>query len=368
MAKRSSTKRHRAPTRTEKSNKASVEANGSDRQQVRGKLASEVEMRHPKWLLYPWIPHALLSMVVGHPCVGKSSFIAALIAHATGGANMEDIVRGPSGRVVFLPGHEEDLEVMTIPRLKAARVRLERVKLLTEEGISVLRDKERLARTVNEFGAILLVGDPIDSYIDEGFAENDGQAVRPLLEAAAWIARETQAAVCFARHPGKDPENVMPGSRAWRAVPRSIVQLTADGQIPPDFQISHFKDSLGTKSTPRRYVMEQKGEGAPRFLLGNDLDATTEELTRAALGPLSRYKLMTACRLVRWTFTEESAPTRAKLGEEARKLGLGEDTLADALRLLGVRSVPPAHRGDPWKLVHEAGEWPAWLPDESIPL
>lgn len=330
-----------------------------------GKTAAEFETRTVEWLLHPWIPRALLSMVVGNPCVGKSSFIAALLAHATGGRSMEDFVRNRHGKAVFLPGYEEDLEVMTVPRLRAAGVRLERVLMLTDDRISLAKDKEQLARTVKAFGASMLVGDPIDSYIDEEFSENDSQAVRPLLEAAAWIARETGAAVVFARHPGKDKDNVMPGSRAWRAVPRSIVQLTTDGSIPPRYLLSHFKDSLGTKSQAREYSLDQEPGEPPTFEMGEDVDRVAEDLLRSAQAPTGRYKLMLACRLVRYCFEEEKEPTRVKLGEEARRQGLGEDTLADALRLLGVKSIPPGKRGDPWILKRTSVFWPKWLPQES---
>ncbi len=342
--------------------------NGKPPSPFTGRLASEVESRAVEWLLYPWIPKGLLSMVVGNPCVGKSCFIAALVAHATGGPNLEQLVKNRPGKVIMLPGYEEDLEVMTVPRMRAAGCVMSRVKLLTDERISLLRDKEALAKCVEDFGASLLVGDPIDSYIDDGFAENDATVVRPVLEAAAWIARKSGAAVCFARHPGKDSGNVMPGSRAWRAVPREIVQLVSDGNIPPDFMLSHFKDSLGTGECPRRYDLKRKGVDPPVFLLGNDVDQTAEDLSRSAGGPVGRYKLMAACRLIRWTFTDDRCPTRHHLGEEARKQGLGEDTLNDALRLLMVRTVPPDSKGGPWKLVHATPEWPAWLPDESIPL
>ena len=333
-----------------------------------GRLASDVESKAVEWLLYPWIPRGLFALVVGNPCVGKSTFLAALIAHATGGPNLEMLVKNRPGKVVLLPGYEEDLEVMTIPRLKAAGAQMNRVRILTADRISLLQNKAALATEIDAFGACLLVADPIDSYVNEDFHENDATAVRPVLEAAAAIARLTNAAVVAARHPGKDVGNICPGSRAWRAVPRSIVQLTADGNVPPDFSIGHFKDSLGTGECPRRYELQRKGAHPPVFLLGNDVDHTAEELTRSAGGPVGRYKLMAACRLIRWMFSEDEAPTRHSLGEEGRKIGVGEDTLNDALRLLGVRAVPPARRGDPWKLLHTALEWPSWLPDESVPL
>lgn len=330
---------------------------------IQFRLASEVQMRQVQWFFHPWIPRAMLTLVVGPPAVGKSSFLAALMAHATGGNALEPRTAMRAGRVVLLPGAEEDVDVMTIPRLKRAGADLSKVKLLEGSNLALIRDHDRLVKIVQQFEASLVVGDPIDSYADEGLQEDKGQHVRPLLEAAASLAQKTGAAVVFARHPGKDMSNVLPGSRQWRAVPRSVLLLSEDGGRPPTYVLSHYKDSLGTDSVPRRYSLMDDGSGPRLFRLEEEVDTSQEELAKANGGPTGRWKLFAACRLIRWLFEEEESPTRAQLGEDARKLGLGEDTVNDALRLLGVKSIPPTERGLPWRLVRTMEDWPAWLPD-----
>jgi len=329
-----------------------------------GKMASKFRVRSIAWFYHPWVPSGLLTLVVGQPCNGKSTFIAGLIAMATGGAGIEHRIGNKTGRVVLLPGHEEEIEALTLPRLKAAGARLDRVRILDGGHWALVSHKERIAQVVRRDKAILLIGDPIDSYVDEGFSENDGQAVRPTLEAAAWIARQTGAAVVFSRHPGKDPANILPGSRQWRAVPRSILQLTTDGNTPPQFVLSHYKDSLGTRSTPRYYLLERTGDGPPKFVLTDEIDRSAEEMTKSAGGPTGRWKLFGACRLVRWMFEVDDSPTRVSLGQEGSKIGIGEDTINEAMRLLGVKSLPPAERGTPWRLARTQPEWPAWLPGD----
>lgn len=334
---------------------------------MRWAMADQMEEQPIRWLLNPWIPLGMLSMVVGHPNVGKSTFLAWIISLATHRKAESPPYGMQFGRVILLPGHEEQFEVMTLPRLKKAGVALDRVKVLERGNVSLARDRDRLTGIARRFGATLIVGDPIDSYVEDCFSEDRGQDVRPLLEAAGGIAQDTGAAVVFARHPGKDPNNIMPGSRQWRAVPRIIVQLTSDGHIPPRYLISHFKDSLGTEASPRRYSLLDDGSGPRRFGLEEEVDQSAEEMTRTAGGPCGRYKLQAACRLVRWVFGQEEKPTRVGLAEEARKQELGADTVNEALRLLGVKAVPPAERGGPWYLVRTQEEWPAWLPEVTPP-
>jgi len=331
------------------------------------RLASEMEKQPVEWLMHPWIPRRMLTLIVGQPNVGKSTFLAALMAWETGCRGHSGRVSKVPGRVVLMPGQEEDFEVMTLPRLVRAGVVVDRVKVLEEPNVGLVRDRDRLTAFISSFGATLVIGDPIDSYVDDGFSEDRGQDVRPLLEAAARIAKNTGAAVVFARHPGKDPQNVMPGSRQWRAVPRVILQLTSDGHFPPRYMIGHYKDSLGTEASPRQYALLDDGSGPRRFELQEEVDRSSEEMSKAGGGPTGRYKLTAACRLVRWVFSQEEKPTRVALAEEARKQELGADTVNEALRLLGVKSVPPAERGGPWYLVRTQEEWPAWLPDVTPP-
>jgi len=334
---------------------------------LKWRLASEVTRRNVEWLIHPWLPRGMLTLIVGHPGVGKSTFLASIVAWETTGRFPGQANQGKPGRVVLLPGHEEQFDVMTAPRLHRAGVDLDRVKFLDGGNLSLVRDRDRLTGIVDSFGATLVVGDPIDSYVDDGFSEDRGQDVRPLLEAAAGVGTDTGATVVFARHPGKDPNNILPGSRQWRAVPRVVVQLTSDGHVPPRYLISHFKDSLGTEAGPRRYSLLDDGTGPRLFTFEEEVERSAEELAKAAGGPTGRYKLMAACQLIRWLFAEETAPTRSALGSKGREQGLGEDTINDALRLLGVKSVPGQGRDSPWKLVRTQDEWPAWLPTPTPP-
>jgi hypothetical protein len=112
--------------------------------------------------------------------------------------------------------------------------------------------------------------------------------------------------------------------------------------------------------------MPAKDGEPPRLVIEEEVERSAQDVASATGGPVGRYKLMSACRLVRWLFEQDDDPTRVALGDEARKQGLGEDTVNEALRLLEVRSVPPAERGLPWKLVCNQPDWPVWLKNGGL--
>ncbi len=335
------------------------------KERIEACLASEIAPEKADWLWYPWVPKRELTMIVGLPNTGKSTLIAALLAHVTSDYPVLGGEKKKAGRVVFLPGFEETFSVMTLPRLLRAGATVDRIKVVRKGNLALLRDRDRIAHLVSSYEADMLIGDPIDSYVDEGISEDKGQQVRPMLEAAHHIATETGCAVVFARHPGKDEENIMPGSRQWRNVPRSIIHLSHDSGIPPRYIMALWKDSMGTGARPVRYhLLGEPGE-PKKWIMDQELDQSAEQLAKNASGPTGRFKLLLACQLVRWLFDEEEQPTRAMLAEEGRKQGLGDDTVYEALRLLAIRSVPPPERGYPWKLCRTEKEWPAWLPAVS---
>src|SRR5262245_4970845 len=128
MAKRS----RKSPSGTT-GRKASADpqsTNGQEERHLAGRLASEIGKESVVWLWWPWIPRGMLTLIVGNPSVGKSTFLAGLMAMATGGPSLDATGRHKAGRVLLLPGYEESFRVMTSPRLEAAKVRMDRVRVL----------------------------------------------------------------------------------------------------------------------------------------------------------------------------------------------------------------------------------------------
>lgn len=220
---------------------------------TRSRPASSYRTKHVEWFLRPWVPMGMLTLVVGLPGTGKSSFSAHLLSQ--------------SKSAIILPGWEESFEIMTVPRLIANGVNLDRVHVLDRGDWRLPHARDRLVEEVEAVKADLVLFDPISSYLAEGGSENDGQFVRPVLEACVDVATQTNAAVVGVRHPGKNGTNLMVGSREWRALPRSIVELMYDPGPPATRLIRLYKDSLGQEPAPRRYDLIGEPGKPRRFII-----------------------------------------------------------------------------------------------------
>lgn len=313
--------------------------------ETRGRLASDLVPQTVEWLIKPWIPRALLSVVVGMPNIGKSTFMAWLLGIAKSAA--------------ILPGFEEVPEVTTLPRLKAHKVLLESVRFLDDRPYFLPRDKVRIANILTGWEADLLVIDPIDSYMDEDLNENVGRDVRTFLESAAWIARETGAAVVGVRHPGKDRTNVMPGSRQWRAVPRMIVELIEDSSVPPKKFIRHFRDGLGQDARPREYVLQGE-RGKPRvFKLLGEMDDALNTLSTSAGDPACRLKVRLAGQVLRHMMESETECFAEDYMARLQAQSIGGSAGYEARRLCGIFSIPSGS-GAKWVMKRADVPWPKW--------
>jgi hypothetical protein len=259
--------------------------------------------------------------VVGQPEVGKSSFLAFLIGRAE--------------RTLLLPGFEEDLERVTLPRLKAHGAKLSTVNVLNDRPYHFPGHTDLLTAAAQRWRADLIVLDPVDSYTDEGKGENDSVAVRLALEALATLAIRTGAAVVGTRHPGKDPTNVCPGSRQWRAVPRVILELVSLSTDPPQQHISSYKCSIRKKPPPLSFTLADQGKRWPVFTPGELVDPAEAALAHDLPKGGERWKHEEAWELIQAVLADGEKDSREVIakGEEYR---INESTLRHAAARYGV--------------------------------
>ena len=315
-----------------------------------GTVASMVKVRSIEWLLEPWIPRAMLTLVAGLPGVGKSTFLSWLVAQAK--------------RACILPGYEEIPSLSLIPRLAANGADLESVRLLDSRRYSLPRNVKNIINNLKGWEADILIIDPLDSYMDDDKNENAASDVREFLEACTEIGEMTGAAIVGVRHPGKSHRNIMSGSKNWRAVPRVILELASDGGVPEKFLLKHYKNSLGGFAKPMYYTLEGEGKAPRRFVLGDEVCESIVDLAMAADGPTGRRKLTEACRLLKYMFEQEETPSVSEDVNACNRLGIGEKARDEAKRILAIFSVPSGV-GSAWVMKRLDKEWPEWLVEED---
>lgn len=284
-----------------------------------GRLASDVIQRPAEWFVDSLILSRALTLVTGDPSTGKSTFGAWLCSQAQ--------------RPIILPGYEESIESALVPRLQANGVNLERCRILDDRVWWLPSDYERLLAVCAGWHADLLWIDPIDSYL-HCVSENDHTGVRIGLESLARLAIRLNLAVVIARHPGKQPGNICPGSRQWLAVPREVVELRRDLGPPERRAMRLRKDPHNVGTGPREFSLE--GELRQPRVLKLAASITQEDVdSMGVLDAQDRYMVEEAMEMLR-DLLADGEQLASWCYNECEKVKLKERTVREARRRLGV--------------------------------
>lgn len=309
-------------------------------------LLSDVKIEKVDFLFEPFIPKGMLTIVVGRPSIGKSTFLAWLTARAR--------------FTVMIASPEESMAKATAPRLEVNGVKNDKVLVLKDPRYKLPRGERLIVDVMRQFGAELLIMDPVSSSMEEGKVEISTEDVRGLLESAHRIAEATNAAVVGVRHPGKKEGNVLKGSTSWEEVPRSVVVLEKEVSNPPRHFLRHHKDGNGTNSKARLYSLA--GEpGTPKlFELGAELDVADEQLAALSDDLLMQWDVREVCKVVKHLFQQDPEPLVNDLVVHCRNLGISETARRKALNYLGIERRATSVGGKR-KMVRTQKNWPPWL-------
>jgi AAA domain len=292
-----------------------------ERFRLLGKSLACFQVGKLQWFLPRYVPRSLLTLVVGKPTTGKSTFLAWLMSQAQ--------------KAVLFPGHEEAFTVMTLPRLYRHGIKGGQVHVV-DEGEWLLPERESgVVRLVQALKADLVVFDTLSSYVPEGMSANDPVAVRGFLEALARIAAKTEAAVVGSRHPGQNPNNIMPDSREWRAVPKSIVELKVDDGPPMKRWMRLEKDSLGQGESVQEFSLVGERGTPLLFQVGVELDAQEVALRTKVPDAIDRKKHKMAVDLLRRVLAETPQWSKS-VYEQGEKERISERTIFNAAIEIGV--------------------------------
>jgi putative DNA primase/helicase len=136
---------------------------------------SEIEARPVWWLWQGRIARGKVTMLAGHPGLGKSQVGLDFAALLTRGGRWPDGTYAKAGSVVILSA-EDDAEDTIRPRLEAAAADLTRchvVGVVREPGkgprtFCLQEDLVRLAAVLDDIGDVaLIIVDPITAYLGE---------------------------------------------------------------------------------------------------------------------------------------------------------------------------------------------------------
>jgi len=185
-----------------------------------------------------------VTMLAGHPGLGKSQLALAIVSIVTtGGRFPVNGARAECGSAVILSA-EDDAEDTIRPRLDAVGADLARCRVVGAvhdrddtgrdhmRGFSVVDDMPRLATALAEIGdAVLVIVDPITAYLGATDSHRNAE-VRSALTPLTHLAAEHRVAVLAISHLRKSLEGEailrVSGSLAFVAAARAAYVVTRD--------------------------------------------------------------------------------------------------------------------------------------------
>ena len=222
----------------------------------------DVTMESINWLWPGRIAKGKISLIAGHPGLGKSQVTISIAATvSTGGLWPVDNVPAEVGNVVFLSA-EDDIADTLKPRLLASGADTERI-----EVIESVRDRNRPRlfsftadlEKLEQLKADLLVIDPITAYLGDVDSHNNAD-IRSVLAPLAELASRQKMAVLCVSHLNKS-QNVeavcrVSGSMAFVAAARAAYVVSPDKEDKSRRLLLPLKNNIGRDNSGLAFRIE----------------------------------------------------------------------------------------------------------------
>jgi putative DNA primase/helicase len=202
--------------------------------------ASEVTPKPIQWLWPGYIPQGKITLFAGRPKTAKSAMAVDITARVSRGLPMPyaDKSSAKLGRVIICMA-EDDPEDMIVPRLIAAGADLDMIDIFRfartphgERGLDIARDIAALEQMCRHSEVVLIVIDPVMSFIGADTDTNSDSGVRYALWPIKSLAERLGVAVIFNSHQrkgsGDDLQAAAMGSTAFTGVPRATFAICHD--------------------------------------------------------------------------------------------------------------------------------------------
>jgi putative DNA primase/helicase len=256
-----------AATATKRTNQSAADATPLA---VEYRRMSDVASKPIKWLWQGRFARGKVSMLAGHPGLGKSQIISSIAAIVTtGGLWPVDRTRCEPGNVIILSAEDDAADTIR-PRLDAAGADAQRVYILDavidktggRRSFNLAVDLERLEQMIVKIGGVALISiDPITAYLG-GTDSHKNADIRALLSPLAELAAKHNAAIICVSHLNKggggEAMTRITGSLAFVAAARAaylIVKDTDDGRRRLFLPV---KNNVGNDSSGLAFTIESK--------------------------------------------------------------------------------------------------------------
>lgn len=335
--------------------------------------ASDVVSEAKIWIYPDWLLQGELTILVGSPDTGKTTFACALAAGVTRG-NSHSLAPGltPTGwGHVIIINREDNIATSLKSRLEAAGADLTKVHFIgckagsdNDSTFSFSRERD-LARLVGQAKLLgdclgLIIIDPVYFAVD-GDSNNNFKA-REAYEQLAQLAKRLTCAILGIAHTVRNTRNKNPlarvaGPSALREVPRAVMLLSKINNGPTatcgTHVLVHAKNNEGKSDAGFEYrikTVEIPGQSGsnetPLFDVTAPLFGSADDILNKADGGVPSKSIKKSVAAV--DFLQEALKNGPQLRVEIQKLaeesGVREGTLMNAKTFLKI--VTKKRKGD----------------------
>ena len=198
--------------------------------------ASDIEATAVEWLWDGRIPMGKITLIAGHPDVGKSQLTAMLAAAVSRGFSLPHSSAIVCGSAIILAS-EDDAGDTIRPRLQAAGADLDRVHIFDGTPFDLCANLEILEAYLHKCGDVrLLVIDPVAAFLPT-VNLGDGHAVRLATQDLKAFALRNDIALVLVHHlrktAGGQALHGVSGAVPLSAIARSALLVARDPRPQP---------------------------------------------------------------------------------------------------------------------------------------
>lgn len=227
--------------------------------------ASSFEPRTARYLIEPYIPRGMLSIIGGVSGTGKTSLALSLAAAVSSGRALPFEAAGTTRKpekVLYLTV-ENDPHIVLRPRVEAMGADIHRLFFLVGVGINMTSPE--LRDFIKQEHISMLVFDPIQSFLPAGTQMGRAEQIRPIMDKVIDLSASEDLATILISHMSKPGPGVVSaldrllGSSDFRNAARSIMIVGRDPENPDQRVFAHAKNSIGLPGPAQRYHISDGG-------------------------------------------------------------------------------------------------------------
>jgi hypothetical protein len=253
--------------------------------QPRKAKRTNMENVKPESVVWLWdrrIARGKFTLIDGDPGEGKSLITLDVAARLSTGRPMpgEETATYEASKVLFLLC-EDDLGDTVAPRLIAAGADRRNIEVITDL-LSIPKDLEVIESAISDLGAVLVVLDPLNAYIDgQTNTHNDHQvraALTPLVQMAARLSVAVVGVRHFNKQQGGPAKYRGGGSIAYIGLARSALMVGIDPEDEASRILASSKGNLSTRPHSLRFSIVETEDKQPRIEWKGPCNITADQL------------------------------------------------------------------------------------------